>query len=183
VVLLVLTTAGVTYFFVQRDADARVLAVETRGATRLAECEEGSATHRIEIEGQLAECELDRVHTRCATLGDQVDEARVTAVHGRSDVHIGDVCRIELDWNSDPIEGCRAFVRCGALRLYGDLGGGYFECTVDEDGIVHGEDAEPSTADGQGDPRLVIDRDAAELTVSDESPAWSVTLGVTTHGD
>jgi hypothetical protein len=183
VVALVLATAGVTYFFVQRDADARVLAVETRGATRLAECEEGSATHRIEVEGQLAECELDRLHTRCATLGDHVDEAQVTAVRGRSDIHVGDTCRYELDWNTDPMEGCRAFVRCGLVPVYGGVGQGYFECTVDEDGIVHGEDANPTNLRGEGDPYLTIDRQSAELTISDETPRWSVTLGVTTHGD
>jgi len=90
---------------------------------------------------------------------------------------VAQVCSVELDWNSDPIEGCRAFVRCGEARLYGDLGEGYFECAVDEDGIVHGEDAEPTSA-GQGDPRMTIDRASAEITVSDDAPGWSVTLSI-----
>jgi len=177
VVAVMLASAGLTYFFVERDADARVLAIEAHAATRLAECEEASATRHIELEGELAAAELDRIHTRCATLGDHVGDATVSSVRGRSDVSVGQSCSIELDWNSDPMEACRAFVRCGDQRLYGDLGTGYFECTVDEDGIVHGEDAEPSSLD-QGDPRLTIDRASAELTVSDDTPSWTVTLSV-----
>lgn len=175
---LSLAIGAITYFVVHRDADARVLEVETRAATRLAECEEGSATRRIEIEGQLAACELDRLHARPPVVGDHVDEARATAVSGRSDVHVDQVCRYELDWNADPIEGCRAFVRCGDVPLYGGLGAGFFECTVDDEGIVRGEDAEP-TGEG-GDPRLVVDRAAHTITVSDDGPSWSITL---TMGD
>jgi hypothetical protein len=176
-VAIVLTAAGLTYFFVQMDADDRVLAAQAHDASRLAECEEASATRHIELEGRLAECELDRVHGRCATLGDHVGEATVTAVSGRTDVRVGDTCRVELDWNSDPIEGCRGFVRCSRTALYGDLGSGFFECEVDEDGIVHGEDDEP-TSEGEGDPRFVVDRESSELTVSEDAPAWSVTMTV-----
>ena len=176
-VAIVLATAGLTYFLVERDAESRILALETHHATRLAECEEGSATRRIEMEGQLAECELDRLHRRCATTGDHVDEAPINALRGRSDLHVGDICRVEVDWNDDPMEGCRAFVRCGEHALYGDLGEGFFACTVDEDGLVHGEDAAPTAPDGEGDPRFVIDRRSEEITVSDDTPSpWSVTL-------
>ncbi len=177
VVALALAASGLTYLLVRRDAESRALDAAAHAATQLAECEEASVTRRIELEGRLASCELDRVHGRCGTLGDHVGDATVTAVRGRSDVQMAQVCSVELDWNSDPIEGCRAFVRCGELRLYGDLGEGYFECTVDDDGIVHGEDAEPTTA-GEGDPRMTIDRASAELTVSDDAPAWSVTLSI-----
>ena len=174
---LALAGSALTYFVVHREAEHRALDAEARAASRLAECEEGSVTHRIELEGELASCRLDRVHGRCGAIGDHVGDATVTAVQGRNDVQVAQVCSVELDWNSDPIEGCRAFVRCGELRLYGDLGEGYFECTVDEDGIVHGQDAEPTSA-GQGDPRMTIDRESAEITVSDDSPGWSVTLSI-----
>jgi len=176
---LVLVSAGLTHFFVQRDADARVLDVETHQATRLAECEEGAATRRLELEGRVAACELERAHASGGTTGDRVGHTHVVAVSGRSDLHAGDACDVELDWNSDPLEGCRALVRCGAVRLYGDLGTGFFACTVDDEGIVHGEDSEPS-AGTEGDARLVIDRAEAELTISDEGAGavWSVTLSL-----
>lgn len=151
---------------VDADADA---------AIALADARESGAAREVELQGQLAACRLDHGHARHQT-GDRTFDATVTATSGESRASQGDTCRVELDWSDDPLEGCRALVRCGTEWLYGDVGAGFFDCTVDGQGIVHGQDANPTSAGG--DPRLVVDRLGSTLTLSDDAPAWSITLAL-----
>lgn len=181
IALVGLIGAGVAYVATQHAADARLLEVRTDAATHLAECQEQSATQHLELSAQLASCQLQQSHDAPPRIGDTTVDASVSEVSGAAPVPRGTSCRVELDWNSDPMEGCRALVRCGDARLYGDVGTGFFDCTVDALGLVHGEDAHP-TSDG-GDPRLVVDRATRALTISDDAPPWSVTIALPPIGD
>lgn len=176
IVVVALVAAGAMHLFDQRATDARVLEVQAADAAQLADVEERSARQSIELQGQLASCELERHHAALPVVGESTVDATVELATGATTIGRGTACRVELDWNADPIEGCRALVRCGDTFLYGGVGTGHFDCTVDDHGLVRGQDANP-TAEG-GDPRLVVDREAQRLTVSDDDPTWSVTLAV-----
>lgn len=154
----------------------RLSAAEADAALALADEREAHGTRVVELQGQLADCELQRDHARPAADGDRTMDGRVMAVSGTTRVALDATCRVELDWSADPLEGCRALVRCGDEWLYGDVGAGFFDCTVDGQGLAHGEDTHP-TSDG-GDPRLVVDRLASNLVISDSSPDWSVTIAL-----
>ncbi len=174
--VVVAVAGSITHLVDQRAADARVLRMRTRDATHLAECEERTALQAIELEGARASRAHERDHAIGPAIGDRVLDAQVRSVSGTTAVREGQTCRVELDWNSDPIEGCRALVRCGGALLYGDVGTGFFDCTVDARGLVHGEDSNPTSSGG--DPRLVVDRASSELTLSDDAPVWSITLAL-----
>jgi hypothetical protein len=176
IALVGLIGAGVAYVATEHVADARLLRARTDAATALAECRTQSATQHVELTAQLASCQLQQSHEAAPRIGDATVDASVSEVSGAAPVARGAACRVELDWNSDPMEGCRALVRCGDTRLYGDVGTGFFDCTVDALGLVHGQDAN-ATSDG-GDPRLVVDRATHALTISDDAPAWSVTIAL-----
>ncbi len=108
---------------------------------------------------------------------DAVYDGRVTATEGSSHVHVGDTCRVDIEWTTDPSRYCRALVDCGERHMYGDVHQGWFPCTVNaDDGLVRGEDTEPTPTDG--DPRITIDRVANRVTIADESPSWSVTMTI-----
>ena len=169
-----LVAAGATHSLDEREADARVRAAEDAATLRLGAHQEASAERTIELEGQVAECQLARRHDACPNTGSLTFAAHVAALAGRTAAHVGDACRVDVTYTDDPLDSCRALVRCGDAWLYGGPGIGFFACSVNANGIVHGEDAAP-TSDG-GDPRLVIDRPTHTVIVSDEAPAWSVTL-------
>lgn len=173
-VVVALLGAGVTYVVTQRAADARVLEMRTQSALELADCREQSAAASLERTACEAQRRAEAAHEAPAIVGGDTVDATVSGVSGAAPVARGTACRVELDWNTAPMEGCRALVRCGEARLYGDVGTGFFGCTIDEHGFVHGQDAHPS-ADG-GDPRLSVDGSTRRMTLSDEGPDWSVTL-------
>jgi len=173
-ILVALAAIGGTHALDARDADVRVERAEAEAALHLAEQREASAERTIELEGRMAECELARRHGACPHTGSTVDDARVTSASGAAPVRVGDACRVELGFSDDPLEGCRAIVRCGEQWIYGGPGAGFFDCTVDARGLVRGDD--PNASSDGGDPRLVVDRATHTLTISDESPTWSITL-------
>ena len=170
----ILGAAGATHSLDAREADARVRDAEDAATLRLAAHQEASAERTIELEGQIAECQLARRHDACPNTGSLTFDAHVTALSGRTTVHVGDACRVDMTYTDDPLDSCRALVGCGDAWLYGGPGIGFFACSVDANGIVHAEDDSP-TSDA-GDPRLVIDRATHTVVVSDDAPAWSVTL-------
>jgi hypothetical protein len=108
---------------------------------------------------------------------DDVYDGRVTATEGSSHVHVGDACRVDLEWTTDPGRNCRALVDCGERRVYGDVHQGWLPCTATAaDGLIRGHDDEATPTDG--DPRLSIDRVENRVTISDESPHWSITMSI-----
>jgi hypothetical protein len=103
--------------------------------------------------------------------------AHVTVTSGASHVHVGDACRLDMTWTSDPNRYCRVFVECGDRRVYGSVGEGWLPCSVSPDqGILHAEDDNP-TANG-GDPRITFDRSTSTAVLGDDGPAWTITLAV-----
>jgi hypothetical protein len=172
IALLVLFLAvGGTHVLDAREANAN----RAEAVLALAAAREAGAERTIELEGRIAECELARGHGRCPHTGTTVDDTHVMTITGAAPVAVGDACRVELMFSDDPFEGCRALVRCADRWIYGGPGTGSFDCTVDARGLVHGEDENPSSAEG-GDPRLLVDREMRTLVISDDAPAWSITL-------
>jgi hypothetical protein len=182
--IAVLVAAGGTHLYESRVADARVLAAHTADAEHLADAQETSARASIALQSDLAACELERRHAResAPIRGDVAQIADVREATGATTVRAGSTCNLELDWDTGADElPCRALIRCGTTRVYGDVGSGFFGCTVDAHGPIRGEDTNP-TSDG-GDPRILVDRATRTIVVSDDAPAWSITLHYFTDED
>jgi hypothetical protein len=109
--------------------------------------------------------------------GTDVFDAHVTSTSGSSHVHVGDACRVDLAWTTDPSRYCRALIDCGDHRLYGDVGQGWLPCMPAPGGGFHsGEDVGDTSEDG--DPMVRIDRGANLVMLSDNHPSWSIALAL-----
>lgn len=106
-----------------------------------------------------------------------VYDARVTRTTGESHVHVGDTCRVDLSWSTDPGRYCRALVDCGARHVYGDVGQGWLPCHVSaSEGLLNGEDDAPTSEDG--DPRILVDRVTSVVAIGDDGPSWAIWLSI-----
>jgi len=161
--------ASRSYEAPRAEAEARARAVAEQ---RAAMCDAQIARLQAELAARAAAPVAPPDVVRTSVYG-----AHVTATSGASHVHVGDACRLDITSHSEAGRLCRVFVECGDRRVYGSVGYGYLPCQVTPDqGVVHAEDDNP-TSDG-GDPRITIDRITNTATVSDDGPAWSITLAM-----
>lgn len=183
-VAIALVVAGAGAFFAMsagrhRDEGAEAAAAAAQAAEAQAACSAELAATRAQLAATQAEEEQVEAEAEAGAFvnDDAVYEGQVSATTGASHVHVGDTCRIDVEWTTDPSQNCRALVDCGERRMYGDVSQGWFGCRATADqGLVHGQDVQPTTHDG--DPRIDIDRTSGVVTMSDDDPAWSVTLAI-----
>ena len=180
--VLVLAGGGVAFLVLRSIGPAVLDPAETeRQARAQAERDARDAeaeAHIASLEAQLAQLRLAAPATPDPAYvdDDAVYDGHVTHTEGASHLHVGDSCRVDVEWTTDPGRNCRALIDCGTRHVYGDVHQGWFPCVSNADGVQSGEDTEPTADDG--DPRFSIDRTQNTVTVSDDGPSWSVTMSL-----
>lgn len=173
-VVLIAATTG-AYWIGQTDGAEQIHSAQLDAAD--ARREHAACVERATAEAAEAAARLESVREApsCPERYRVTTDATVSDATGATEVRRGETCRVELEWwSSGDQHNCRVHARCGATRLYGDVGLGFFECQRASDHIRSGVDRMASSEDD--DPMLELD--GATLRIHDESPTWSATLAL-----
>lgn len=97
-----------------------------------------------------------------------------SAHEGQVSLPAGEPCEVRVGPTGQPKLPCRVRVECGDRIAYGDFGGGFCACRIEQGRVVSAHDDQPSSVDG--DPRLWLSLADGRARIDDDAPNYRIDL-------